>query len=148
MTCITCLEAKQTRLPFKNKGTRATKLLELELETESLGGAKYFLTFTDDYSKKFFIYVLQKKSEVIDKFKEFKKYVEIQLEYKIKCLRTDNGLEFINKNISDFLKSNGIIHQTTVPHTPQQNGVAERMNRILIEKTKCMLLNAQLSKEY
>lgn len=155
LTCITCLEAKQTRLPFQNKGTRATKLLELvhsdvcgPMETESLGKAKYFLTFTDDYSKKVFVYFLQKKSDVIDKLKEFMKYVENQLECKIKCLRTDNGLEFINKNISDLLKNNGTVHQTTVPYTPQQNGVAERLNRTLIEKAKCMLLNAKLPKQY
>lgn len=155
LTCITCLEAKQTRLPFKNKGIGATKLLQLvhsdvcgPMETESLGGAKYFLTFTDDYSKKVFVYFLQKKSEVINKLKEFKKYVENQLECNIKCLRTDNGLEYINKNISDLLKSSGIIHQTTVPYTPQQNGVAERLNRTLVEKAKCMLLNAKLSKQY
>ncbi|KPJ19636.1 Retrovirus-related Pol polyprotein from transposon TNT 1-94 [Papilio machaon] len=155
LTCITCLEAKQTRLPFKHKGTGTTKLLELvhsdvcgPMETESLGGAKYFLTFTDDYSKKIFVYFLQKKSEVIDKLKEFKKYVENQLECKIKCLRTDNGLEFINKNISDLLKGDGITHQTTVPYTPQQNGVAERLNRTLVEKAKCMLLNAKLSKQF
>lgn len=153
--CVTCLESKQTRFPFKSQGTRAKNLLELvhsdicgPMETISLGGARYLLTFIDDFSKKVYVYFLHKKSEVSQTFKEFKRLVENQLECNIKCLRTDNGLEYVNKDMSDFLKQYGIIHQTTTPYTPELNGVAERMNRTLVEKAKCLLLNAKLNKQY
>lgn len=155
LTCVTCLEGKQTRLPFKSSTTRATKLLEIvhsdicgPMETTSIGGAKYYITFIDDYSKKVFVYFLHKKSEALEKFKEFKSEVENQLECNIKCLRTDNGLEYMNNNFTEFLVKAGIIHQTTTPYTPEQNGVSERMNRTLVEKAKCLLTNAHLPKSY
>ncbi|KAI8436415.1 hypothetical protein MSG28_010011 [Choristoneura fumiferana] len=155
LTCITCKEGKQTRLPFKSSGVKVNKPLELvhsdicgPMETQSLGGARYFLTFLDDYSKRISVYFLRNKSEALDKFKEFKQEVENQLDARIKILRTDNGLEYDNKNFSDFLKSAGIIHQTTTPYTAEQNGSAERMNRSLVERAKCMLLNANLPKLY
>lgn len=155
LTCITCQEGKQARLPFTNQGSHSTKLLELvhtdvcgPMETKSIGGARYFVTFLDDFSKKIFVYTMHKKSEVLQKFKDFKLQVENQLEAKLKILRSDNGLEYVNKDMSDFLKSAGIIHQTTTPYTPEQNGTAERMNRTLVERARCMLLNANLPKQY
>ncbi|GBP26795.1 Retrovirus-related Pol polyprotein from transposon TNT 1-94 [Eumeta japonica] len=116
------------------------------METQSLGGAKYFLTFLDDYSKKVFVYILNKKTKILSKFKEFKTEVENQSECKLKCIRTDNGLEYVNKPFSDFLISAGIRHQTTTHYTPEQNGAAERLNRTLVERAKCMILNAGLAK--
>ncbi|KAL0891955.1 hypothetical protein ABMA27_015190 [Loxostege sticticalis] len=110
--------------------------------------ARYFVTFLDDYSKKIFVYVLHNKSEVLEKIIEFKKLVENQLSRTIKILRTDNGLEYVNRKFSNFHKNAGIIHQTTTPYTPEQNGTAERMNRTLIERAKCMMLNAKLPKVY
>lgn len=155
LTCVTCKEGKQTRLPFKSTGIKAKSLLELihsdicgPMETQTLGGAKYFITFLDDYSKKIYVYFLRNKSDALEKFKEFRQEVENQLDTRIKILRTDNGLEYVNKNFSDYLKGAGIIHQTTTPYTPEQNGTAERMNRSLIERAKCMLLNANLPKQY
>ncbi|KAJ0169236.1 hypothetical protein K1T71_015266 [Dendrolimus kikuchii] len=153
MICVSCLEGKQTRQPFNNEGSRAHSLLETihsdlcgPMETKSLGGARYFLTFIDDYSRKVFVYILNSKSECLNKFKEFKSLVENQLNCKIKTLRTDNGTEYTNKNFKDFLKLSGIKHQTSTPYTPQQNGLAERMNRTLVEKAMCMLINANLQK--
>lgn len=155
LTCVTCLEGKQTRLSFKSSHSRATQLLETvhsdicgPMETTSLGGAKYFITFIDDFSKKVFVYFLKKKSEALEKFKQFKSQVENQLECRIKCLRTDNGLEYLNNAFSELLATAGIVHQTTTPYTPEQNGVSERMNRTLVEKAKCLLINAKLPKLY
>lgn len=155
LTCVTCKEGKQTRLPFKSKGSRASNILDLvhsdicgPMETETLGGSKYFITFLDDHSKKIHVYFLRNKSDALEKFKEFKHEVENQKNARIKVLRTDNGLEYVNKSFSDYLKSAGIIHQTTTHYTPEQNGTAERMNRTLVERAKCMLLNANLPKQY
>jgi transposase InsO family protein len=71
--------------------------------------------------------------------KMFHKMVEIQFEKKVKVLRSDNGTEYTNKAMQDFLRDNGIVHQTTYMSTPEQNGVAERKNRHILEVTRCLL---------
>lgn len=104
------------------------------------------VTFTDDHTSKTFGYLLKCKSEVMSKFIIFKAMVERQTGLKIKCLRSDNGGEYVNQRFSGFLNNEGIVHQTTVPYSAQQNGVSERLNRTLIEKTRCMLQESGLSK--
>lgn len=149
--CISCIEGKQTRQPFPTEGSRATELLERihsdvcgPMQTASIGHARYLVTFIDDFSRKVFVYFIKNKSEVLDKFIEFKNRVENELNRKIKVLRSDNGKEYINKSFDTYLKKHGILHQTSNPYTPQQNGLSERMNRTLIERAKCMILNADL----
>lgn len=69
-----------------------------------------------------------------EKFEDFKNLVENQRETKIKTLRTDNGTEYCNSSLLSLLKKSGIQHQLTCPYTPEHNGVAERMNRTIVEK--------------
>jgi hypothetical protein len=114
----------------------------------SLGKYVYYVSFIDDFSRNTWIYFLRKKSEVFDKFKEFKALVENQTEKKIKVLRTDNGGEFCGNEFKEFCKKCGIARQKTTPYTPQQNGVAERMNRTLMEKARSMLSGAGLGQEF
>jgi transposase InsO family protein len=85
----------------------------------------YYVSFIDDFSRKTWIYFLRKKSEVFDRFKEFKALVENQTEKQIKVLRTDNGGEFCGNEFEEFCKKCGIARQKTTPYTPQQNGVVE-----------------------
>ena len=154
--CLSCIQGKQTVNKFpKNKTNRAKELLELvhsdlvgPMEEVSLGGAKYCLTFVDDYSRKVFGFILKSKKEVLIRMQEFLAFAENQTGKRLKCLRTDNGSEYVNRGVENFLKSHGIIHQTTISYTPQQNGVAERTNRTLIEKSRCLLFEAKLSKKY
>ncbi|GBP95218.1 Retrovirus-related Pol polyprotein from transposon TNT 1-94 [Eumeta japonica] len=155
MVCELCQKGKQSRLPFPSEGSRALNPLELihsdvcgPMEVKSLGGARYFLTFIDDYTRKVYVYFLHNKSEVFLKFKEYKALVENQLNFKIKCLRSDNGREYLSNDFSNYLKKSGIIHQTSNSYTPQQNGLAERMNRTLMERARCMLINSDLQKSY
>lgn len=155
VTCTTCLEAKQTRLPFNNFGSRASQPLQIihsdicgPMETASLGGMKYFLTFTYDYTINVYVYFLKNKLSILGAFKAYKNLVENELDKKIKVIRTDNGKEYCNKNFEDYLNENGIKHQTTTPYSPQQNGLAERMNRTLVERAKCMLFDAALPKQF
>jgi transposase InsO family protein len=79
-------------------------------------------------------------------FKEFKDLVEQLTEKKIKVLRTNNGRELCGNEFEEFYKKCGIARQKTTPYTPQHNGVVERMNRTLMEKTRCMLIGARLGK--
>lgn len=153
--CISCLEGKQTRQSFPINGSRANGLLELvhtdvcgPMQVASIGGARYFTTFIDDFSRKVYVYIIKRKSEVFEKFIEFKNRVENELNKKIKIIRSDNGLEYVNQNFTNYLKKNGILHQTSNPYTPQQNGLSERMNRTLVERAKCMMLNADLPKNF
>ena len=85
------------------------------------------------------IYVLQHKHEVFQKFVEWKSFVEKSSGYQVKKLRTDNGGEYTSTEFENFLKMEGIEHQYTIPKTPEQNGVSERMNRTLVETIRSML---------
>lgn len=94
------------------------------------------------------MYFLKKKDETFSKFVEFKAFIEKQTGKEIKALRTDDGGKYMSKVFEIFLVKHGIKHETTVPYTPEQNGVAERMNRTLTEKAKCFLFDADLPKTY
>ena len=112
----------------------------------SIGGARYFLTLIDDYSRKVWIYFLKNKSETFLKFKELKILVKTQTYRKVKKLRTDNGLEFLSNDFNSFCQKEGIATHRTVRYTPQQNGLAERMNKTILERVRCMLSSSRLSK--
>ena len=91
---------------------------------------------------------MKHKSEALDKFKEWTALMENQTGRKVKRLRTDNGLEYCSNEFNEFCKRLGIARHKTVRHTPQQNGLAERMNKTLIKKVRCMLLRSNLSKHF
>ena len=83
-----------------------------------------------------------------EKFKEWKVMVELQTGWKVKKLRTDNGWEFVKYDFEKFCQSEGIIRHKVVTNTPQQNGLAERMNKTILEKVSCMLVSANLPKKF
>ncbi|KAK9078793.1 hypothetical protein SSX86_002851 [Deinandra increscens subsp. villosa] len=116
--------------------------------TESLGGARYFLSIIDDFSRRVWVIILKTKDEAFRRFKEWKIAVENQYGKKLKKLRTDNGLEFCNSQFDQFCKEFGVIRNHTVPGTPQQNGLVERMNRTLLNKVRCMLHSSGLPKSF
>ena len=91
------------------------------------------------------MYLLYSKDEALEKFKIYKAEVELQLGVPVKCLRTDRGGEYMDPH---YFQSVGIIHETTAPYTPQQNGVAERKNRVLKEMVNSMLSYSGLSKGF
>jgi hypothetical protein len=133
--CEHCLYGKQNRVRFPSGATRAKGISQLvhsdvfgPVSVPSLGKSVYYVSFINDFSRKTWIYFLRKKSEVFDRFKEFKALVENQIEKRIKVLRTDNGGEFCRNEFEEFCKKCGIERQNTTPYTPQQNGVVERMN--------------------
>lgn len=154
-SCEVCAMGEQQRQPFKSSKHRTENVLDMihadlcgDMEVNSIGGARYFLTFIDDFSRKIFIYFLKSKEEVVNKFVEFKVWVENQFDRKIKIFRTDNGTEFCNKEIEKICVASGIQHQRTIVYTPQQNGLAERMNRTIVERARCLLFDAELDKPY
>ena len=94
------------------------------------------------------IYFLKRKSEVFNVFVSFYKMVQNQFNTTIKILRSDNGGEYINLDMNHFITKNGLIHQTTCPDTPQQNGVAERKNRTLLEMARAMMIESHVPKSF
>ncbi|CAM8956547.1 unnamed protein product [Rhodiola kirilowii] len=111
-------------------------------QVSTIGGKNSFLSMIDHYSRKVWICLLRSKDESFENFKMWKIMVESQYNIKVKCLRTDNGLEFCNKAFNQFCAEQGIRRHHTVLGTPQQNGVAERMNRTLLAKARCMLISS------
>ena len=124
-----------TKSPFTGTCERGEVLLDL-IHTDVCGpfrsttkdGNRFYVTFTDDYSRYGYIYLIRHMSETFEKFKEFKNEVENQLGRKIKMLRSDRGGEYLSLEFHDYLKECGIVSQLTPPRTPQLNGVAERHN--------------------
>ena len=102
--------------------------------------------FIDDFSRKTWIYFLKCKEskEILKRFKEFKTLIENLSGHKIKTLRTDNGGEYTSDLFKRFCKEIGIKREYTVPYNPEQNGVAERKNRTVIEATRAMIFDQNL----
>lgn len=94
------------------------------------------------------MYPIKKKSDVFEVFKVYKARVELDSGKKIKCLRTDNGGEYTGDEFDTFCRQEGINRQFTTAYTPQQNGVAERMNITLLERARAMLATASLEKSF
>ncbi|GJW17585.1 retrovirus-related pol polyprotein from transposon TNT 1-94 [Tanacetum coccineum] len=144
--CESCLSGKMTKKPFPHSNERAKDLLGI-IHTDVCGplrhvsrqGASYFITFTDDYSRYGYVYLLKHKHEVFETFKVFKNEVENQLGKTIKAIRSDRGGEYISQEFKDYLKANGIVQQLTPPYTPQHNGVSERRNRTLLDMVRSMM---------
>ena len=138
--CEHCVFGKQCRVQFST-GVHRTKSSVDYIHSDlwgpssvpSKGGAQYLLTFIDDFSRKVWVYFLKQKSDVFVNFKQWKALIENQTGKKIKRLRTDNGMEFCGGEFDEFCKNEGIARHRTVRHTPQQNEVAERMNKTLLE---------------
>ena len=153
--CEQCCDGKQNRLPFPKIEKPKRDPLELihsdvcgMINPNSYGEGKYFVTFIDDATHFTWVYILKSKDEVFCKFKEWKNQVENQFATKIKKFRSDNGGEYISNEFKVFLKREGIHHELTIPKTPQQNGVAERMNRTLLEGIRSMLSDSGLNKRF
>ncbi|TPX43293.1 DNA-directed DNA polymerase [Synchytrium endobioticum] len=145
--CESCILAKGKRKTYKPKRCVSEKRpLDVVHSdvcgpfVESIHGHRYYVTFTDGWSRMNWTYPIKRKSDVFDVFKgRFKPLVENQADRKIKVLRTDRGGEYMSNEFTRYLQEQGIIHQTSSPYTPQQNGVSERMNRILMDMTRAML---------
>ena len=152
-TCEPCIFAKQHKSPFPTADEAKDANAPLHLihmdvcgpfHMPSLGGCKYVATFLDDYSKMSFVRPITYKSEVPDIVQEVIQQLEKQSGHVCRVVRTDNGGEYVNADLSAFFKSKGIVHQTTVPYTPEQNGAAERLNRTLMERVRAMISDADL----
>ncbi|GJT41594.1 putative ribonuclease H-like domain-containing protein [Tanacetum coccineum] len=151
-TCVACLKGKQHRASCKSKVlnpiTKPLFMLHMDLFgptfVSSLMHKKYCLVVTDDYSRFTWVFFLTTKDETSEILKRFIKEIENLVDKKVKIIRSDNGTEFKNKVMDDFCREKGIKREYSVARTPQQNGVAERRNRTLIEAARTMLADSKL----
>ncbi|KAJ9539063.1 hypothetical protein OSB04_031796 [Centaurea solstitialis] len=140
-----------TKQPFNKDNERANDLLGIihtdvcgPFSHEARGGYRYFITFTDDFSRYGYVYLMRHKSEAFERFKEFQSEVQNQLVKKIKFLRSDRGGEYLSQEFNNHLIECGIVSQLTPPYTPQMNGVSERRNRTLLDMVRSMMCRSSL----
>lgn len=108
----------------------------------SILGYRYYVSFIDDFSRCTWIFLMKDRSELFSIFQNFCHEIETQFDKKIRVLRSDNAKEYFSDSFNSFMKSHGIIHQSSCPHTPQQNGVAERKHRHIVDTARTLLINA------
>lgn len=153
--CEPCIKGKMSVKPFPKKSTPVEALMDCvvtdvcgPIPVASIGRSKYFVTFTDMYSKYCEVYFIKTKDEVFSKIKHYVEMVKNQLGRKPKVIRSDRGREYYNKDVLDYLSGEGINFQCTVGYAPQQNGVSERKNRTLMEGARTLLVDARLGKHF
>ncbi|CAL9011096.1 unnamed protein product, partial [Prunus brigantina] len=153
--CDICDLAKSHRVPFplsSNKSLIPFSLVHSDVwgpsKITTPGGARWFVTFIDDCTRMTWVSLLKTKGEVSSKFQQFYHMVETQFHTRIQVLRSDNGGEFLNHDLNEFFQAHGIIHQRSCPSTPQQNGVAERKNRHLLEVVRASLFGAHMPRSF
>ncbi|GJV35766.1 putative ribonuclease H-like domain-containing protein [Tanacetum coccineum] len=146
--CSACQLGKSRKATHKpkmiNTITEVLYTLHIDLcgllRVQSINGKKYILVIVDDYSRFTWVKFLRSKDETPVFVINLLKQLQVGLNKTVRFVRTNNGTEFVNKNLTDFYESVGITHEKTVPRTPQQNGVVERRNRTLVEAARTMLI--------
>jgi hypothetical protein len=154
IVCETCALAKQSRKTFKKEsnnnyhsGIVCSDVMG-PITPTSVSGNKYVVTFIEMDTKYVKVYPMKSKNEVQKMFKIYHNHIKTETNLKIKSLRSDNGGEYKNKEMTKICQQLKIKQEFTIPYNPEQNGVAERMNRTLTEMVRCMLQDAKLDKKY
>lgn len=153
--CEICLQNKMTNLPFENNRRRATEILEI-VHTDVNGPItpvgyneqRYFVSFIDDYSRHAAVCVIKNKSEVFDCFRTYVNRMQNQTGKRVKEIRCDRGREYLNRDFYNFAKENGIFLNPGPAYTHELNGTAERYNRTIMDRARCLMTEAKLDKKY
>nr|KYP55958.1 Retrovirus-related Pol polyprotein from transposon TNT 1-94 [Cajanus cajan] len=154
--CEECVIGKQARTSFpRSSEYRAKEQLGLihtdlcgPITPESFSGKKYFVSFIDDFSRKTWVYFLKEKLEVFETFKKFKVMVGKETSKVIKAVRSDRRGEFTSVEFNKYCEEHGIKRFLTAPYFPQQNGVAERKNRTILDMVRSMLKGKNMPKKF
>ena len=156
--CEVCEVSKQSKARFPKKNEEIEDNTDHDgvvcsdimgpITPASVSGSSYAVTFIDMKSRFIKVYPMKKKSDMMNKFKDYKLEMATTAKFKIRILRSDNGGEYRSKAMEKYCKSVGIRQEFTVPHNPEQNGMAERANRTLIEMARCMIQDSGMDKKY
>ena len=115
---------------------------------QSMSGHRHYIVFVYDYSRTSWVYLLKDQLHVMSVVKQFLAEIKNQFSITVKCLRIDNALEFVQKKFQTLCASLGIKHQTTCPQTSQQNGVAERKHRHILDVVRTIMLQMKVPKHF
>jgi transposase InsO family protein len=145
--CAACQVGTRVGTTHQSKNVMTTsiplELLHMDLFGPvaylSIGGSKYGLVIIDDFSRLTSVFFLQEKSETLGTLKCFLRRAQNEFKLKVKKIRSDNGSEFKNLQVEEYLEKEGIKHEFSAPYTPQQNCVVERKNKMLIDMARTML---------
>ena len=155
MKCSNCIESKMSNVPFQNKRAQTHENLELihtdlngPHSTTGCGGEKYFLTFIDDFSKCTRIFCIKSKAETAKCFIEFVNLVENKFNKRVKKLQCDNGKEYLNQDVYNFIRQKGIEILPCPPYVHELNGVAERYNRSAMDIGRCLMREAKIHRRF
>ncbi|GJV71179.1 putative ribonuclease H-like domain-containing protein [Tanacetum coccineum] len=151
-TCVACQKGKQRKASCKTKTIssicKPLQLLHMDLfgsvSMKSINKKSYCLVVTNDFNRFSWVFFLATKDETPEILKNFITGIEYQIDHRVKIIRCDIGTEFKNRIMNEFCEMKGIRREFSVTRTPQQNGVAESKNRILIEAARTMLANSKL----
>ncbi|KZV21171.1 hypothetical protein F511_24735 [Dorcoceras hygrometricum] len=154
--CYICPISKQTRSMFPAKdhtpAPRPFSLIHMDTwgpyRTPTHNGARYFLTIVDDFSRCTWVFLMHLKSDVLTVIKNFLTFVTTQFNTKVQTIRTDNALDFLNSECNNLFNSLGIIHQSSCPYTPQQNGLVERKHRHILNVARAVKFQASIPDIY
>jgi transposase InsO family protein len=153
--CDVCEFAKHKRLPFPLNNKRSLSPFYL-IHSDVWGpstipnvtGARWFVTFIDDCTRVTWVFLLKNKSDVCYVFPNFFYMIKNQFGVNIKRLRSDNGKEYFNHVLTSFCNKEGVVHESSCVKTPQQNGIAERKNRHLLDQTRALLFHQNVPKSF
>ncbi|RVX23157.1 Retrovirus-related Pol polyprotein from transposon RE2 [Vitis vinifera] len=144
--CEICQFAKHTRTVYPQipyKPSTVFSLVHSDVwgpsRIKNISGTRWFVTFVDDHTRVTWVFLMKEKSEVGHIFQTFNLMVQNQFNSKIQVLKSDNAKEYFTSSLSTYLQNHGIIHISSCVDTPQQNGVAERKNRHLLEVARCLM---------
>jgi transposase InsO family protein len=150
--CASCELRKQMWISFPGSSKRLDQRLQIihsdlagPMQTRSIQGSSYIATFIDDYSRQGVVYYLKTKDQCAVMFKKFLAWAENQTSDRLLVLHSDHGGEYLSSALRSILDAKGIEHKLTMPHSPQQNGVAERWNCTLLDKAHALLHSVGLS---
>jgi transposase InsO family protein len=153
--CHHCLAGKMHQLPFPSSNKQVQSPFELvhydlwgPAPVVSTNAFRYYLVFVDEFTKFTWVYLLKHKSDTFHTFTQFQAMIHTQFSLPIKTIRTDCGEEFTSNQFNQFCASKGMIHQVSCPHTPQQNGVAEKKHRRLVQCALALLSQSTLPMSY
>ncbi|KAK2354846.1 putative mitochondrial protein [Trifolium repens] len=155
LCCEVCELAKHKRASFPVSTKVSTSpfyLIHTDVwgpsNVPNISGARWFVIFIDDCTRVTWVYLLRQKSEVTSVFLHFFSMVKNQFGVSIKRVRSDNAKDYFNHGLNSFCQKEGIIHESSCVKTPQQNGIAERKNRHLLDQTRAILFQNKVPKKY
>ncbi|KAI0516541.1 hypothetical protein KFK09_009218 [Dendrobium nobile] len=153
--CISCNMSKHHKLSFSSSKSVCNKSFQLvhsdvwgPAPSLLLNGYRFYVIFIDDYTRYSWLYLLHSKNEVFNTFQHLCSLIKSQFHSKIQTLRSDGGGEFTSQAFWSYLAQHGINQQISCPYTPEQNGIAERKHRHLIELTRTLLHSASLPNSF